>query len=215
VTFLRTQETLEAVEKESYMLNIDLLTDSQYEKLVTHLENKKKRKSRQRLTTYIPEVADKKYRYQTFLQNSITSPPRLRRRKPNQLPSIPRPVKSLSFPTAEKMETRNKSPSLSKTQVDGAIDMSDSDATDNEENGAANYNIVLEKIGVRNFLLKRKREMENEMEQLQKRTKLLQDKREKQKEDRMLLLKQQTETEKKIRNLHNFVSEICYSSAIL
>jgi len=197
------------------MLNIDLLTDSQYEKLVTHLENKKKRKSRQRLTTYIPEVADKKYRYQTFLQNSITSPPHLRRRKPNQLPSIPRPVKSLSFPTAEKMETRNKSPSLSKTQVDGAIDMSDSDATDNEENGAANYNIVLEKIGVRNSLLKRKREMESEMEQLQKRTKLLQDKRENQKEERMLLLKQQTETEKKIRNLHNFVSEICYSSAIL
>ena len=93
---------------------LDLLTDNQHKMFVSHLEEKKKRKSRQRVTTYIPEIADKKYRYQTFLQNSITSPPHLRRRKPNQLPSIPRPVKSLSFPTAEKMETRNKSPSLSK-----------------------------------------------------------------------------------------------------
>ena len=93
---------------------LDLLTDTQFKMSITQLEEKRKKKALKRVSTYIPEVADKKYRYQTFLQNSITSPPHLRRRKPNQLPSLPRPVKSLSFPTVEKMETRSKSPSLAK-----------------------------------------------------------------------------------------------------
>eukprot|EP00092_Neocalanus_flemingeri_P013111 GFUD01014128.1.p1 GENE.GFUD01014128.1~~GFUD01014128.1.p1 ORF type:complete len:196 (-),score=44.09 GFUD01014128.1:138-725(-) len=195
------------------MLHIDLLTDSQYKMSVSNLEDKKRRKSRLRVTTYIPEIADKKYRYQTFLQNSITSPPHLRRRKPNQLPSIPRPVKSLSFPT--KMETRNKSPSLSKSQVDGANDISDSDTSDIEEDIAPGTDTLEARIELRNSLLKRKREMETEIDQLQKKSKFLQERREMQKDERMLLLKQQSETDSKIRNLHQFVSEVGFSSNIL
>eukprot|EP00091_Calanus_sinicus_P015890 TRINITY_DN3486_c0_g1_i1.p1 TRINITY_DN3486_c0_g1~~TRINITY_DN3486_c0_g1_i1.p1 ORF type:complete len:336 (+),score=48.82 TRINITY_DN3486_c0_g1_i1:281-1288(+) len=144
LTFSRTQETLDLIQKENYMLNIDLLTDSQYNMSVSHLELQKKRKSLKRVSSYIPEVADKKYRYQTFLQNSITSPPHLRRRKPNQLPSLPRPAKSLSFPTTEKMETRNKSPSLSKSQVDGANDLSDSD--ENEKIGVLGSSTLGEEL---------------------------------------------------------------------
>jgi len=205
LTFPRTQGTLNIIEKENYMLNIDLLTDSQYKMSVSQLEGKKKRKSLKRVTTYIPEVADKKYRYQTFLQNSITSPPHLRRRKPNQLPSLPRPVKSLSFQTVEKMETRNKSPSLSKSQVDGTDDLSD------EEIDANRSDMVVEKIEMRNSLLKRKREMETEIILLQKKAKILQEVREMQKEERCLLLKKQIETDAKIRKLHVFVADHCHT----
>jgi len=205
LTFPRTQGTLNIIEKENYMLNIDLLTDSQYKMSVSQLEGKKKRKSLKRVSTYIPEVADKKYRYQTFLQNSITSPPHLRRRKPNQLPSLPRPVKSLSFQTVEKMETRNKSPSLSKSQVDGTDDLSD------EEIDANRSDMVVEKIEMRNSLLKRKREMETEIILLQKKAKILQEVREMQKEERCLLLKKQIETDAKIRKLHVFVADHCHT----
>ena len=77
------------------------------------LKGKQERmKSLKRVATYVTEVTDKKHRYQTFLQHSITSPPHLRRRKPNQLPSNPRVVKSLS--AEPKMEDRDKSPSLIK-----------------------------------------------------------------------------------------------------
>eukprot|EP00090_Calanus_glacialis_P046773 TRINITY_DN9347_c0_g1_i1.p1 TRINITY_DN9347_c0_g1~~TRINITY_DN9347_c0_g1_i1.p1 ORF type:complete len:406 (-),score=90.70 TRINITY_DN9347_c0_g1_i1:186-1403(-) len=213
--FSRTQETLDSIQKENYMLNIDLLTDSQYNMSVSHLELIKKRKSLKRVSTYIPEVADKKYRYQTFLQNSITSPPHLRQRKPNQLPTVPRPVKSLSFPTTEKMETRNKSPSLSKSQVDGANDLSDSDSGENEENDVLSSDRMGERIELRNSLLKRKREMEMEIVLLQKKAKVLQEVREMQKEERCLLLKKQNETDAKIRNLHLFVAELCHPPEIL
>jgi len=212
-TFPRAGNQPNIDEKGSFMLNIDLLTESQYKMSVTSLDNNKRRKARKRVTTYIPEVADKKYRYQTFLQNSITSPPHLRRRKANQLPSIPRPVKSLSFPTVDKMETRNKSPSLSKSQIDGANDISDSDTDDAEESVA--FQSVEERIELRNSLLKRKREMESQMDKLQKKANLLQEKREVQKEDRCLLMKHQNETEEKIRHLHQFVSKHCYSTAVL
>jgi len=209
VSFIRTEASLDIVTKENYMLNIDLLTDDQYKICNTQLEEKKKRKALKRVSTYIPEVADKKYRYQTFLQNSITSPPHLRRRKPNQLPSVPRPVKSLSFPTVEKMETRSKSPSLSKSQVDGADDLSE------DSESEAMLNRFEERIELRNSLLKRKKEMEIEMESLQKKAKILQEVQERQKEEKSLLLKKQMETGSKIKKLHLFVAELCHPPEIL
>jgi len=213
VSFFITEDTLATVSKENYMLNIDLLTDSQFKMSITQLEEKRKRKALKRVSTYIPEVADKKYRYQTFLQNSITSPPHLRRRKPNQLPSLPRPVKSLSFPTVEKMETRSKSPSLAKSQVDGADDLSEDSANDESETSMV-YSIE-ERIELRNSLLKRKKEMETEIETLQKKAKILQEVREVQREEKCLLLKKQMETNSKIRKLHLFMAELGHPSEIL
>jgi len=213
VSFSITEDTLATVSKENYMLNIDLLTDSQFKMSITQLEEKRKRKALKRVSTYIPEVADKKYRYQTFLQNSITSPPHLRRRKPNQLPSLPRPVKSLSFPTVEKMETRSKSPSLAKSQVDGADDLSEDSSNDESETSTV-YSIE-ERIELRNSLLKRKKEMETEIETLQKKAKILQEVREVQREEKCLLLKKQMETNSKIRKLHLFMAELGHPSEIL
>jgi len=213
VSFLITEDTLATVTKENYMLNIDLLTDTQFKMSITQLEEKRKKKALKRVSTYIPEVADKKYRYQTFLQNSITSPPHLRRRKPNQLPSLPRPVKSLSFPTVEKMETRSKSPSLAKSQVDGADDISEESG--NEESGTSTVYSIQERIELRNSLLKRKREMETEIETLQKKAKILQEVREVQREEKCLLLKRQMETNSKIRKLHLFMAELCHPPEIL
>lgn len=213
LSFLRTEDKLDVISKENYMLNIDLLTDSQHKMSLTQLEGKKKRKALKRVSTYIPEVADKKYRYQTFLQNSITSPPHLRRRKPNQLPSLPRPVKTLSFPNLEKMETRSKSPSIAKSQVDGANDFSDDSGS--EEINTSASDILAERIEVRNSLLKRKKEMEMEMILLKKKANVLQEVREIQKEERCLLLKRQAETDAKIRKLHLFVAELCHRTDIL
>jgi len=213
VSFSITEDTLTTVSKENYMLNIDLLTDSQFKMSITQFEEKRKRKALKRVSTYIPEVADKKYRYQTFLQNSITSPPHLRRRKPNQLPSLPRPIKSLSFPTVEKMETRSKSPSLAKSQVDGADDLSEDSG--NEESGTSMVYSIEERIELRNSLLKRKKEMESEIETLQKKARILQEVREVQREEKCLLMKKQMETNSKIRKLHVFMAELCHPPEIL
>lgn len=125
--------------------------------------------------TYIPDIADKKYRYQTFLQNTITSPPHLRRRKPNQLPTAPPRSSPRTIPPLEKMETRNKTLNLFKSQVDGCDDLVDE--VDDKDEPLLNNNFV-ERLEFRNQLLKRKLEMEEEMENLQKKAKILQDKRE-------------------------------------
>jgi len=201
----RAQETFDLVNKENYMLNIDLLTDVNYQMLLSHLEGKKKMRSLKRVITYIPEVADKKYRYQTFLQNSITSPPHLRRRKPNQLPSNPKPVKSLS----EKMETRNKSPNLAKSQVDGAADLSEEDDSEEMEEPCQTANKLKERIELRNCLRKRKKEMESQIEGLEKKRKYLQDVREAQKETKQLLMMEQKETRAKIEQLHLLAAKFC------
>ena len=75
------------------------------------------------------------------------------------------------------METRNKTLNLFKTQVDGCDDDM-IDEVEQTEHGHVNNNYLAERIQVRNELLKRKLEMEDEMEHLQKRARFLQDKRE-------------------------------------
>ena len=177
----------------------DLLTEPIFEQRTSRLEKLRKRK-KSRSITYIPEISDKKYRYQTFLQSSITSPPHLRRRKPNQLPSLPprQGLRTISLPPPEKMETRKKTVNMMKTQVDGCQDLTEE--MQSEESASAESQLY-QRLEYRNFLLKRKHEMEEEMETLQKRAKVLQERREDQKDEKLKLLMEQKETEVKIRNL--------------
>ena len=116
------------------------------------------------------------YRYQTFLQNTVTSPPHLRTRKQNQLPSLPprASTRSVAAPV-EKMETRNKSLNLFRSQVDGCTDQMEAEAE--EEQGEA-VTSLQERLAVRNHLLKRKLEMEDEIMHLQKRACVLQERKE-------------------------------------
>ena len=87
---------------------------------------------------------------------------------------------------------------LMKTQVDGCLDLTDEMESEESSSGGSD---LYQRLEYRNFLLKRKHEMEEEMETLQKRAKVLQDKREDQKDEKLILLKEQKETEVKIRNL--------------
>ena len=181
------------------IFHLDLLTEPIFEQRTSRLEKLRKRK-KSRSITQIPEISDKKYRYQTFLQSSITSPPHLRRRKPNQLPSLPprQGLRTISLPPPEKMETRKKTVNMMKTQVDGCQDLPDEMESEQSSSGESE---LYQRLEYRNLLLKRKHEMEEEMETLQKRAKVLQDKREDQKDEKLRLLKEQKETEGKIRNL--------------
>ena len=89
---------------------------------------------------------------------------------------------------------------MMKTQVDGCLDLTDE--LESEESSSSGSELYHRKrLEYRNFLLKRKHEMEEEMETLQKRAKVLQGKREDQKDEKLRLLKEQKETEVKIRNL--------------
>ena len=83
---------------------------------------------------------------------------------------------------------------LMKTQVDGCQDLTD------EESSSAESQLY-QRLEYRNLLLKRKHDMEEEMETLQKRAKVLQERKEDQKDEKLRLLKEQKETEVKIRNL--------------
>ena len=120
------------------------------------------------------------YRYQTFLQNTVTSPPHLRTRKQNQLPSLPprASTRSVAAPV-EKMETRNKSLNLFRSQLDGCTDHLEAEAEGVavEDQGEA-VTSLQERLAVRNHLLKRKLEMEDEMMHLQKRACVLQERKE-------------------------------------
>ena len=96
------------------------------------------------------------------------------------------------------METRKKTVNLMKTQVDGCLDLTEE--MQSEESSSAESQLY-QRLEYRNFLLKRKHEMEEEIETLQKRAKVLQERREDQKDEKLRLLKEQKETEVKIRNL--------------
>ena len=178
------------------------------------------------------------YRYQTFLQNTVTSPPHLRTRKQNQLPSLPprASTRSVAAPV-EKMETRNKSLNLFRSQLDGCTDQLEAEAEGVavEDQGEA-VTSLQERLAVRNHLLKRKLEMEDEMMHLQKRACVLQERKEvnlslnynlsitlitqiifvylqRQREEKLLLLKEQKETELKIQSLLQYIADLAASSS--
>jgi len=221
--FDRIETNFETTVREDFMLNIDLLTDTQYKMMLVNLEEQKKRKGKKRVNIYVPEIADKKYRHQTFLRTIIVSPPHLRRRKPNQLPSVPpKPTKSLSFPgtalftvpsPVDKMGTRNKSPSLAKLgQIDGTLDLDDFEDAhmDSEDdlihdskdiisvNQSKEYD-VSERLKVREALLLRKKKIEDEIELLNLRKTSLQECRTARQEEKSKFLKEQELLEERIK----------------
>ena len=149
-----------------------MLTEPSYNSTLSRIEELRRRKHFL-VVTYIPDISDKKLRYQTFLQNTITSPPRLRNRRSNQLPVLPPRASTRNIPAPEKMETRNKTLGMFRSQVDGADDL----VEDMEEESVPTKNIA-ERIAFRNQLLKRKLEMEDELEDLQKRARTVQERRE-------------------------------------
>ena len=146
-----------------------MLTEPSYNSTLSRIEELRRRKHFL-VVTYIPDISDKKLRYQTFLQNTITSPPRLRNRRSNQLPVLPPRASTRNIPAPEKMETRNKTLGMFRSQVDGADDL----VEDMEEESKT----IAERIAFRNQLLKRKLEMEDELEDLQKRARTVQERRE-------------------------------------
>ena len=75
----------------------------------------------------------------------------------------------------EKMETRNKSLNLFRSQVDGCTDQMEAEA---EEEQGETVTSLQERLAVRNHLLKRKLEMEDEIMHLQKRACVLQERKE-------------------------------------
>ena len=75
------------------------------------------------------------------------------------------------------METRNKAINLFKSQVDGCEDLEIELSSDSDNFNPNNQNLE-DRILYRNQLLKRKLEMEDEMHQLSKRAKYLQEKKE-------------------------------------
>ena len=148
-----------------------MLTEPSYNSTLSRIEELRRRKHFL-VVTYIPDISDKKLRYQTFLQNTITSPPRLRNRRSNQLPVLPPRASTRNIPAPEKMETRNKTLGMFRSQVDGADDLvEDMEESDPPKN-------IAERVAFRNQLLKRKLEMEDELEDLQKRARTVQERRE-------------------------------------
>ena len=121
------KHTLDAIDKSSFMFNIgglvtltctkrlfsclDLLTDSEYEECVLVVDRRRTLRKTSRVLTYVPEISDRKFRYQTFLQNSLSSPPHLRRRTREQQAATPPAPRHA---TPDRMETRNKTAKLDK-----------------------------------------------------------------------------------------------------
>ena len=153
-----------------------MLTEPSYNSTLSRIEELRRRKHFD-VVTYIPDISDKKLRYQTFLQNTVTSPPRLRNRRSNQLPVLPPRASTRNIPAPEKMETRNKSLGMFRSQVDGTDDFMEDMEEDTLMESVRTKNIE-EKVAFRNQLLKRKLEMEDELESLHKRARTVQERRE-------------------------------------
>jgi len=237
VIFARVDKTVDQIEKENYMLNIDLLNADQFRMVSSHQEDKRSRKAKKRINTYIPEISDKKYRYRSFLQNSITSPPHLRRRKPGQISKVPRPVKSLSAPSAIKAlnldppvksdpivdtttvdEGRVDSPGLLRAQLDGSHDPSERKEVPGISSNKMSNESVKEdvnqsydhdaRLAERNRLLKVREEMEEELGRLKTRSKTLRENLEKQKEKKNEMLRKEAETRENVEIMHNLLSDV-------
>lgn len=211
-----TQEPRERDGKEQYMLSLELLTTQELEVLHSQQDSQRRKKSKgqRRVSSYVPDVADKKYRYQTFLQGSTTFSPHLRRRTPastvsslprHSLPrhSLPRVNKTFSFPLETRMGTRSKSPSIARTQLDGVCDLSEEENEVSEDNMARlrTGGDITDRLEVRDKLRKRRKELEEEMVALHRKQEWLWEVRQAQRENRELLLRQQRQTEHRIEEL--------------
>merc|ERR1712018_199706 len=69
-------------DREAFLARLNLLTNEAGKNIEEVYKRRRLRRGKMKLPSYIPEIADKKYRQQAFLQSCRTSPPHLRRRTP-------------------------------------------------------------------------------------------------------------------------------------
>jgi len=212
-------------DQEAFFARLNLLTKEQGKRNEEVYKRRRLRRSKMKLPSYIPEVADKKYRHQNFLQSCLTSPPHLRRRtpapraalaliKPAVLPPPPPPVVQES-----RMGTRSRSPSTATriSQMDGTCDidfpqeensnkiLKDEKVTAIEKEGMRDEKQLAERLQLRDSLRKRRIELLEELSEAETRKLELCQTKEVQRENRCRMLRQQEETEAKIRALLDIV----------
>jgi len=212
-------------DREAFFSRLNLLTNEQGKRIEEVYKRRRLRRGKMKLPSYIPEVADKKYRQQNFLQSCLTSPPHLRRRtpapraalaliKPAVLPPPPPPVVQES-----RMGTRSRSPSTATriSQMDGTCDIDfpqeensnkilrDEKVTAIEKEGMRDEKQLAERLQLRDSLRKRRIELLEELSEAEMRKLELCQTKEVQRENRCRMLRQQEETEAKIRALLDIV----------
>jgi len=212
-------------DREAFFSRLNLLTNEQGKRIEEVYKRRRLRRGKMKLPSYIPEVADKKYRQQNFLQSCLTSPPHLRRRtpapraalaliKPAVLPPPPPPVVQES-----RMGTRSRSPSTATriSQMDGTCDidfpqeensnkiLKDEKVTAIEKEGMRDEKQLAERLQLRDSLRKRRIELLEELSEAETRKLELCQTKEVQRENRCRMLRQQEETEAKIRALLDIV----------
>jgi len=204
-------------DREAFFSRLNLLTNEQGKRIEEVYKRRRLRRGKMKLPSYIPEVADKKYRQQNFLQSCLTSPPHLRRRtpapraalaliKPAVLPPPPPPVVQES-----RMGTRSRSPSTATriSQMDGTCDidfpqeensnkiLKDEKVTAIEKEGMRDEKQLAERLQLRDSLRKRRIELLEELSEAETRKLELCQTKEVQRENRCRMLRQQEETEAK------------------
>merc|ERR1719430_1776181 len=213
-------------DREAFFSRLNLLTNEQGKRIEEVYKRRRLRRGKMKLPSYIPEVADKKYRQQTFLQSCLTSPPHLRRRTPApRAPIAPTKPAALVLPPPPppplvqetRMGTRSRSPSIAAriSQMDGTCDI---DFTQEKESndilrdgkvieieGMRDENQMAHRLKLRDSLRKRRMELLEELSELQMRKLELHQTKEVQRENRSRMLRQQEETEAKIRMLLDIV----------
>jgi len=221
------EETVEmemCSDREAFLARLNLLTNEAGKNIEEVYKRRRLRRGKMKLPSYIPEIADKKYRQQTFLQSCLTSPPHLRRRTPAPRAPIapitkpatldlPPPPPPPPLMQETRMGTRSRSPSTATriSQMDGTcdIDFSEEEKSNNiskdekviEIEGMKVEKQLAERLQLRDSLRKRRIELLDELSELEtKKIELCQTK-EVQRENRNKMLRQQEETEAKIRTL--------------
>merc|ERR1719376_81467 len=213
-------------EREAFLARLNLLTNEGSKRVEEVYKRMRLRRGKMKLPSYIPEVADKKYRQQNFLQSCLTSPPHLRRRTPAPRAAIA-PIKPAVLPPPPpplmvqetRMGTRSRSPSTATriSQMDGTcdIDFSEGENSNNilmdtkvlfiKEDGERDGKQLAERLQLRDSLRKRRIELLEELSELETRKLELCETKEVQRENRCRMLRQQEETEAKIRALLDIV----------
>jgi len=213
-------------DREAFLARLNLLTNEGSKRIEEVYKRRRLRRGKMKLLSFIPEVADKKYRQQNFLQSCLTSPPHLRRRTPAPRAAIA-PIKPAVLPPPPpppmvqetRMGTRSRSPSTATriSQMDGTcdIDFSEEENSNNiimdekvisiKQDGERDGKQLAERLQLRDSLRKRRIELLEELSELETRKLELCETKEVQRENRCRMLQQQEETEAKIRALLDIV----------
>jgi len=225
------EESLEmetSSDREAFFARLNLLTNEGGKRIAEVYKRRRLRRGKMKLPSYIPEVADKKYRQQTFLQSCLTSPPHLRRRTPAPRAAIA-PIKPAALvlppppppPMVQetRMGTRSRSPSTATriSQIDGTCDIDFAEQENSndifkdekvitiEKDDMRDGNQLAERLQLRDSLRKRRMELLAEFSKLETKKFELRQTKEVQRENRCRMLRQQEETEAKIRALLDIV----------